>query len=56
LKLESGTDLKLLASSARNILSIETALFYTEEGTYLILTDESHSAKELAKKYSLKGG
>ncbi|MBQ7073499.1 hypothetical protein IJM86_00170 [bacterium] len=56
MQLEKGTDFKLLSSCVRNILPLETALFYTEEGTYLIMTDDGHSAKELAKKYALKGG
>lgn len=41
---------------AKEVLEIKTALFFTNEGNYLILTNGEISAKDLAKKYDLKGG
>ena len=56
LSLESGSDFKLLWTIAKEVLEIKTALFFTNEGNYLILTNGEISAKDLAKKYDLKGG
>ena len=55
MKLDSSLNFKLLLSVAKTTLVFKNALFFTEDGTYLILTDGSISAKELWKKYALRG-
>jgi hypothetical protein len=47
MKLDSSLNFKLLLSVAKTTLVFKNALFFTEDGTYLILTDGSISAKEL---------
>jgi alanyl-tRNA synthetase len=57
IQVDSTTNFKIVGTIAKSLFSDKkTLLLFTEEGNYLILTNGSLSAKELAKKYNLKGG
>lgn len=57
IQVDPTTNFKALWAIAKNIFSDKKSLLiFTKEGNYLILTDGSLSAKELAKQYNLKGG
>ena len=45
---------KSLIGDLSDLESEKSILLYTDEGNYVIFTDTSASAKELAKKYSLR--
>ena len=57
MELPITTNFKMLPNVVKQILGeLPSALFYTSEGSYLILTDGKLSAKSLVGKYDLKGG
>jgi alanyl-tRNA synthetase len=56
-ELPTTTNFKILPALLKSLFNDkQSMLVYTSEGTYLILTDGSVSAKALAQKYELKGG
>ena len=56
-QLPVGTNFKALAWIVKEVFPSEkSVLLYTEEWNYAIFTDNSVSAKELAKKYNLRWG
>ena len=56
IQLPNWTNFKVLTWIVKEIFSSEKSiLLYTDEGNYVIITDSSVSAKELAKKYNLRG-
>ena len=57
IQLPVGTNFKTLTGIVKEIFTIDKSiLLYTDEWNYVIITDGSISAKELAKKYNLRGG
>jgi hypothetical protein len=57
MQLPITTNFKILPNIVKQVLGeLSSALFYTSEGNYLILTDGKLSAKSLVGKYNLKGG
>ncbi len=56
IELPVGTNFKTLTGIVKEIFSSEKSiLLYTDEWNYVVITDGSISAKELAKKYNLRG-
>lgn len=56
IQLPVGTNFKALTWIVRELFpSDKSILLYTDEGNYVIVTDNSISAKDLAKKYNLRG-
>jgi len=56
IQLPVGTNFKSLTWIVKEIFQSEKSLLlYTDEWNYVIMTDNSVSAKELAKKYNLRG-
>jgi hypothetical protein len=57
IQLPVGTNFKTLTWIVKEIYPEDKSIIlYTDEGNYLIITDNSISAKELAKKYNLRWG
>ena len=56
LELPVWTNFKVLPGIVKETFSDKSVLVFTAEWNYLIITDWSVSAKELAKKYNLRGG
>ena len=55
-QLPIGTNFKTLTWIVKEIFPSEKSiLLYTDEWNYVVITDGSISAKELAKKYNLRG-
>jgi len=55
-QLPIGTNFKTLTGIVKEIFPSEKSiLLYTDEWNYVVITDGSISAKELAKKYNLRG-
>jgi hypothetical protein len=55
IQLPNGTNFKALAWIIKEVFPSEKSiLLYTDEWNYVIFTDNSVSAKELAKKYNLR--
>jgi hypothetical protein len=55
IQLPNGTNFKALAWIIKEVFPSEKSiLLYTDEWNYVIITDNSISAKELAKKYNLR--
>lgn len=55
IQLPNGTNFKALTGIVKEVFtSDKTILLYTDEWNYVIITDGSLSAKELAKKYHLR--
>lgn len=56
IQLPNGTNFKALAWIVKEVFPSEKSiLLYTDEWNYVIFTDSSVSAKELAKKHNLRG-
>ena len=56
IQLPIGTNFKTLTWIIKEVfLSEKSILLYTDEWNYVVITDGSISAKELAKKYNLRG-
>jgi len=56
IQLPVGTNFKALPWIVKEIFSLDKSiLLYTDEWNYVIITDMSVSAKDLAKKYNLRG-
>ena len=56
IKIENWINFKALQNIIKSVFPSEkTVLVFTSEGNYLIYTDGSVSAKELVKKYNLRG-
>ena len=56
IQLPVGTNFKALTGIVKEIFTTDKSiLLYTDEWNYVIITDDSISAKELAKKYNLRG-
>ena len=57
IQLPVGTNFKALIGIVKEIFTTDKSiLLYTDEWNYVVITDGSISAKELAKKYNLRGG
>ena len=55
IQLPNGTNFKSLSAIVKEVFPSEKSiLLYTDEGNYIIFTDESVSAKDLAHKYNLR--
>ena len=55
IQLPVGTNFKALIGIVKEIFTTDKSiLLYTDEWNYVVITDGSISAKELAKKYNLR--